>query len=277
LTYQGSPWQWGTRSVEAYQKTVDPKHDQVLPLIDNLRRADYMFPDLARNWPALLVGLTYILVGAKYYQNLFSGVIPLRVGWRAGRLTAWAVSAQFFMRLEAVAACLLVLPAVLVEPRWWPINTAIGQILVYLCNRSVLSFSMTTLARARTAKLTSVPSTNTAITGVAAFSEWVPSALFYAGVVSVIGTLIYLGKLHDEWMYALAVSSINFFLFYIIKCGKGAAEVRVLLTRAAFAGERLKRMNERRRTIEARGTSPAPSPHPTSLIAASGQRGRATQ
>jgi hypothetical protein len=166
LTYRGAPWQWGTRSVEAYQKALDPKHDQVLPIVDSWRRADYSFPDLVHNWPALLVGFTYILVGAKYYQNLFSSVSPLRVGWRAGRLTVWAAFAQFFMRVETVAACLLVLPVVLVEPRWWPIDSAIGQIVVYLCNRCVFSFSTTALDRARAAKLTSVPGTNTAITGL---------------------------------------------------------------------------------------------------------------
>jgi hypothetical protein len=116
-----------------------------------------------------------------------------------------------------------------------------------------------------------------AITGVAAFSEWVPSSLFYAGVVSVIGMLIYLGKLHDEWMYALAVSAINFFLFYIIKCGKGASEVRVLLTRASFAGERLRRMKEKRSWAATTGTPPAPSTPPAPLFAASRQGGQTAQ
>jgi hypothetical protein len=168
------------------------------------------------------------------------------------------------MRLEAVAAALLVLPVILAEPRWWPIDTAIGQILVYLCNRSVFAFSMVALHRAREAKLSSVPETDAAVTGVSALREWVPTSLFYAGVVTVIGSLLYLHKLHDEWVYALSVGSINFFVFYIIKCGKGATEVRVLLTRAAFAGERLRRMTERRR----------PPDHSTAPPGASGDRER---
>jgi hypothetical protein len=276
LTYHGSPWQWGTRSVQVYQTAVGHSQDQALPFIDNLRRADYVFPDLAAHWPALLVCLTYVLVGAKYYQNLFAGVIPLRVGWHAGRLTAWAVSAQFFMRLQTVACALLVFPAVLIEPRWWPIDTAIGQILVYLTNRSVLSFTTTALDRARAERLTSVPSTN-AITGVSAFGAWVPTSLFYAAAASVIGTLIFLGRLHDEWMYALAVSAINFFVFYISKCGKGAAEVRVAITRAAFAGERLRRMAERRQLTGAEAAPPALATLPAPRLAPPGLEGRVTR
>jgi hypothetical protein len=245
LSYKGEPWQWGTRSVEVYQKTLKPHDDQSIPIIDGLRRPDYHLPDLQHNWPSLLVGLTYALVGAKYYQNLFASIAPLRAGWRYGRLTALAMAAQFFMRLEAVAAMVLVLPVILVEPRLWSIDAAIGQIVVYLCNLSVFSFSMLALRKAREAKLATVPVDDISITGVSAFKDWVPSSLFYAVTVAGIGSLLFFGKLQDEWMYATGVSSINFFLFYIIKSGRGAADVRVLVTRATFAAERLRRVAEK--------------------------------
>jgi serine/threonine protein kinase len=255
LSYKGEPWQWGTRSVEVYQKGLDPHHDSLLPIIDDLRWSYYRFPDLAHNWPSLLVGLTYALVGAKYYQNLFSGSIPTRAGWRYGQLTAWAVAAEFFMRLETIVASVLVIPTILVEPRLWSVDAAIGQILVYFCNLSAFSFSMLALRRARAAKLATVPLEDSSIIGVSAFEEWVPSSLFYAVTVAAMGTLIFFDKLQDKWMYALGVSAINFFLFYIIKCGRGAADVRVLVTRASFAAERLRRMAERRTSQD--GVRPA--------------------
>ena len=244
LGYHGT-WQWGSRSVEAYQKLVAPHNSQVIPIVDSWRQPDYPFPNLAHNWPSLLVGLTYALVGAKYYQNLFASITPLRAGWHARRLTAWAAAAQFFMRLETTAACVLVLPCILVDPRWWPIDSAIGQALVYLCNLCSFRFALTAINTARDKHLNTVPGNNTSTTGMSSFSEWVPSSLFYAVVVAGIGSLIFFGKLHDIWIYALSVSSINFFLFYIIKCSLGAAEIRILLTRAMLAAERLRRRAEK--------------------------------
>ncbi len=244
LSYRGT-WQWGSRSVEVFQKLVAPHSPQVIPIVDSWRLSDYPFPNLAHNWPALFVGLTYALVGAKYYQNLFASITPLRGGWRASRLTAWAAAAQFFMRVETTAACALVLPCVLVEPRWWPVDSAIGQILVYLCNLCCYRFALTAITDARKKKLNTVPADNASTTGMSDFREWVPSSLFYAVVVTGIGSLIFFGKLHDIWIYALSVGSINLVLFYIIKCGFGASDVRILLTRAMLAAERLRRRAEK--------------------------------
>jgi serine/threonine protein kinase len=266
LFYRGT-WQWGTRSVEIYQKLAAPHNAQVIPIVDSWRQPDYPFPNLAHNWPSLLVGLTYALVGTKYYQNLFASITPLRAGWHARQLTAWAAAAQFFMRLETSVACVLVLPCVLIDPRWWPINTAIGQGIVYLCNLCCFRFALTAITAAREKKLNTVPRDNTSTTGMASFSEWVPSSLFYAAAVAGIGSLIFFGKLHDIWIYALSVSAINFFLFYIIKCSLGAADVRILLTRAMLAAERLRRRAEK----DAAAASPAPvtaleRPAQTSLV-----------
>ena len=72
------------------------------------------------------------------------------------------------------------------------------------------------------------------------FAEWTPSALFYAAVTWTIGLLIFRGALKDIYVYALSVASLNFFLFYLIKCGRGAAEIRVVLVRAMLAAERLR-------------------------------------
>lgn len=61
---------------------------------------------------------------------------------------------------------------------------------------------------------------------------------------SVYLPLIYHGAFKDIYVYAMAVASINFFLFYVIKCGRGAAEIRVVLTRAMLASERLRHLSD---------------------------------
>jgi len=244
-------WQWGNRTVEAVQKLLGGTADH-FPLLDSLRVSDYRMPDIDANLPALIVGLTYAMVGAKYYQNLFSQMTPMDAGWRAGWLTVSAAAAQFFMRLETVVAASLVLPAVLVDPRWWPICSAIGQTLVFLCNAFAILFARRALADARARRLTTVPSSDVKVTGFKAFAEWTPTSAFYAVIVWVIGGLIVNGTLKDTWVYALSVASINFFLFYLIKCSAGAAEVRVVLARATLAAERLKYVTarERGRTVQ---------------------------
>jgi hypothetical protein len=230
---------WGGRSIELLQRT---RHTSGFPFLDGLRRPDYRFPDLAHNWPALAVGLSYALAGVKYYQNLFAGVAPLAAGWRAGRLTRWAVGATVLMRAETVTAAVLTLPVVLVEPRWWPINTAIGQVLAAACNWAVLRFATGAFGAARDRGLSTVPRDDRGITGLSPFSGWVPTSMFYAAAACAIATLLYLGKLHDEWMYAVAVIAINLVLVYAIKCGARAGEVRVVLTRAVLAAERLRHL-----------------------------------
>jgi hypothetical protein len=249
-----SDWEWGNRAVEALQKLLGGSGDE-FPVLDSMRAPDYVTPDPRANLPALIVGLTYAMVGAKYYQNLFAQMTPMVAGWRAGWLTVSAAAAQFFMRLETVVAASLVLPAVLVDPRWWPICSAIGQTLVFLCNGCALLFARRALADARERRLTTVPSSNNKVTGMASFAEWTPTSLFYAVIVWVIGLLIFAGTLKDTWVYALSVASINFFLFYLIKCGSGAAEVRVVLSRATLAAERLRHLAALEHD---RGWKPAP-------------------
>jgi hypothetical protein len=230
---------WGGRSIELLQRTG---HTDGFPVLDGLRRPDYRFPDLARNGMSLAVGLSYALVGAKYYQNLFAGVSPMAAGWRAGPLTRRAAVATVFMRIETVAAAVLALPIALIEPRWWPIDTAIGQLLAAGCNWAVLRFVTGAFRAARARGLSAVPREDRAIPGLTPYTGWVPTSTFYAVACCVIATLIYLGRLRDEWMYASAVVAINLFLFYAIKCGSRAAEVRVVLTRAVLAAERLRRL-----------------------------------
>ena len=48
--------------------------------------------------------------------------------------------------------------------------------------------------------------------------------------------------LNDLLFYALTMAALNVFLLYLAKCTISATEVRVALTRACFAAERLRRI-----------------------------------
>ncbi|MFE9426536.1 hypothetical protein ACFYNO_26645 [Kitasatospora sp. NPDC006697] len=230
---------WGNRLVELAQHLG---HDpDGIPIVDSWRHADYRMPDWRANLPARMIGLSYAIAAPKYYQMLFSGLTPLAIGRRAGGLSWLAVVTEAAMRLMAVVPCGLVLAVTLVEPRWWPINSAIGQIFVFLANSSTLLFIRAVSARSRRLGLTTLPEEDAKITGLSAFTQWTPTSAFYAVLVLTIGSLLYLRVLHDFYVYALAVTATNLILFYVIKCGVGGPVIRVAIMRACLTAERVAR------------------------------------
>lgn len=230
---------WGNNLVALVQRAAGTPEG--LPIVDSWRRDDYRVPDFQANLPARMVGLSYAIAAPKYYQMLFSGLTPLTIGWRAGALTRLAVATEVIMRLMAFVPCLLVLAITLVEPRWWPLNSAIGQILTWLANVFTLAYIHAVIRRSRRLGISTLPAEDGKITGLSAFSQWVPTSLFYCVVVMTIGTALYLQLLQDVYVYASAVTATNLFLFYAIKCGIGGPPIRVAIVRACLAAERVGR------------------------------------
>lgn len=235
-------WDWGNQWISVLQRT-NAAGEEEFPFLDALRANDYAVPDLADNLPARMVGMSFLLAGARLYQNVLAGLTPLVTGLRQGWLSVLAVLAEAHMRLMSVVAFVLVLLTTLIQRDWWPICTAIGITCVLLCNASCLVFARVAVRRAREAKLTTVPEGR--ISGLDAFSKWTPSAGFYSVACWSIGSLIFFGLVEDVYVYAGAVASINIVLFYIIKCsGSEAEEVRTGLARACLSAERLRYLSE---------------------------------
>jgi hypothetical protein len=231
-------WDWGNHVITFLQRATGSPPDH-FPYLDELRAADYPIPDLLGNLPVRLVGMSFLLVGARYYQNIFAGLTPRVTGLRQGRLSVLAVLAEIQMRMFSVNAFCLVLPPSLIQRDWWPLFTAAGIILTFLCNWTCLAFAQTALRRAEAAGLSTVPSGR--IPGLEGFAGWAPTSAFYACAASVIGLFIYHEVVRDVYVYAGAVTAINVVIFYVIKCsGASAAGVRAALGRACLAAERLR-------------------------------------
>ncbi|MGQ0717915.1 MAG: hypothetical protein ACT4NP_11520 [Pseudonocardiales bacterium] len=101
------------------------------------------------------------------------------------------------------------------------------------------------LSKARKLEMSTVSPDDDMVTGLKQYRLWTPSAIFYAAIVWGIGLLIVTGHLGDEWLYACGVIATNMLMFYVIKCGISAADVRVTLHRAVLAGERVDYLNQR--------------------------------
>ena len=141
------------------------------------------------------------------------------------------------MRLFTVAAPVLVATTVFFEARFWPIATAIGQVLVAMVNFVICTFAAKSIGEARNLGISTVGTTTNRNVSIQSFRAWVPSAAFYAAMVVPIAILIYVGVLHDVGMYAIAVSAINIFLFYMVKCASGGRDIRVGFSRGWIAAE----------------------------------------
>ncbi len=242
-------WSWGNAPAELFERILEGhltgNYSGDFRVLDSLRRPGYNMPDLDHNWPARLIGLSYLLVGVKYYENIASGVSPLVVGSRSGMLTWRARAAETGIRVMSFTAPVLVLIANLVDVRWWPIASAIGQSVIFYANWAGVAFVGACFSKARKLKMSTVSPDNSMVTGLKQYALWVPSSFFYAAVVWGIGLLIVTHHLRDEWLYACLVAAVNVVLFYIIKCGMSASDIRIPLQRAVLAGERAGHITER--------------------------------
>jgi serine/threonine protein kinase len=212
----------------------------VIPLIDNLRASDYVLGQVAHNFPARLIGLSFSLAGVRYYMNILGG-LTTRVAQSpamSGVPLRWGT--EVAIRVMAVWSSWLILGVNLVEVRWWPIASAIGYTWVVLSNVLCARFAMKFLTLARQRKFSTVPPEHQSIAGLDAFRQWGPTISLYSITVWIFAILIYVGVLKDIYVYAAAVALVNVGLFYIIKTGINALDIRTGLNRCFLAAERLR-------------------------------------
>ncbi|MGH8602053.1 MAG: hypothetical protein ACREXR_04540 [Gammaproteobacteria bacterium] len=108
---------------------------------------------------------------------------------------------------------------------------------------------------ARNYGLSTVPSPYQKITGLDGYRQWGPSMFFYAIAVWAFAILIHMGALKDVYVYATLVALVNVGLFYIIKTGAKALDIRTGLNRCFLAAERLRYEKEQGVTRAASNTT----------------------
>jgi serine/threonine protein kinase len=241
--YRDMNWDWGNPIVEGFNRLVHGKAvgdvDDGFPFVDDLRIGGYDIPDLDDNWLARAAGLSYALLGAKLYQSLFARLAPLSAARNVPELRWSAIAAEINMRSVSIVNSLLVLSITLVEARFWPIASALGQTYALSLNAASVGFAKRALTVARKSGISTVPDQDVKVAGLSGYAQWVPSSILYSIICWSIGLLIYAGVLRDTWLYAATVTSINIGLFYIIKCGLAGPDIRVGLQRAVLAAERV--------------------------------------
>lgn len=224
---------------DIFLKLVHANPDSI-PFIDNLRLADYHIGQVSHNLPARIIGLSFSLAGVRYYQNILSGLTTRVAKSPTMSGKALRISTEISIRVVAFWPLWLILAVNLVEVRWWPLGCAIGYTWIILSNVLTARYATKQLAIARARGLSTVPPEHQKISGLESFREWGPTISLYSLVVWVFGILIYENVLKDVFVYASVVAVVNVGLFYVIKTGMNASDIRAGLNRCFLASERLR-------------------------------------
>lgn len=230
---------------------LDDVSGRVLPdlaFLDDVRSAGSPVPDLLGNLPVRLVTVTFALVCARLYLNVFAEVSTIVAPVRGSRPPVRAVVAEAGLRSLAVLPAFYALVPTLLHRDLWPVFTFVGILTVALVVQACLGFAHDANERARAAGLSSVPRGEVPTLG--RLEGWQPVVALYLVPVAVIGTLLMLDVVQDELVYAGFVSLINVGIFYLKSAGTDAPMIRAGLGRAVLAAERLERLRGETRRAE---------------------------
>lgn len=215
-----------------------------LPLPFRDRYADRTFWD---NFAGRLVGVSFALVAAKYYLNIFGGITFRR--WHNGR---WQIT-EGSIRLNSFVYAGPILATIVVEPRWWPFCSAIGCGIVAL-NNYVVARTARGILKTRFEIPGSTPMTLENYLGEGVgdlemfasnreYGAWGSLMFWYAFVLFLVGLLFSSGYLHDILFMAIVVGLLlNGLKLYANNCSSQAPKVRGPLARIMGAERRLLRV-----------------------------------
>jgi hypothetical protein len=235
---RGSGWDWDNQVIVLLQKLFGASSNE-FPLLDQLRADRYQLPPDVGTIALGALGLTFTLVGVKYYQSLFAGVSPLVTGWRSGSLTAQAVLAELAMRSWTVLPVVTILPPFLIQPLWWPLFVAGAMTVVTMANWASSQFARTAFAIGRERGLSTVPGR---VSGVATYASWIPGNTFYALTLWIVAFLLVTGAAQDTMVYIVGIALVNVVQLYVVKCGFQGPDIRAGLARACVTAERLRHL-----------------------------------
>ncbi|MFG3341810.1 protein kinase [Glycomyces sp. NPDC048151] len=239
---------WQAKYVEIANWVFNRSGNAGIPLLDDVRAADYVIPAAWDNLPVRIIALAYAIPGLRLYMNIFADMTPhsayRRRGWRGVKTAA----ASFMMRASAVYPTVYILLPTLVQRRWWVIFSPLGIITVATMISACLWFALDANRRARAWNdgkgLSTVPKGE--IMTLQRLVSWQPAAWLYALPVVIIGIFLYNDRLQDELMYAIAIALINIGIWTFKNTGSDAPYVRAGLTRAILAAERLDVLEDRK-------------------------------
>lgn len=192
--------------------------------------------------PGRLVALSFSIILARYYANIFATVTFRHSQLREMKKQLYA--AEFFMRAHPFIGLIPILYALLVDPKAWPYCSAAGLLFICVNNWLACKIGNSWERLARNKGLFVRPSPFMSST-LADFSEWWRLVFLYILTLIVVGWLLSHGYAKDEWLYAIYASVfINILIMLRVNCVRLAPNVRTMLRRMTWWLERIKEKSE---------------------------------
>lgn len=233
---------WQAKWIEIVNNVLAGSGTDVDPFAA-IRVDGYDMPDPIGNLPARIVAVSFALVNARLYLNLFADLSPLSQLPRTGRQRFLTVATEIGLRSMAVLPSLSVMVPTLFNGSWWTISTQLSLVWTAVVFSVFIAFEQDTHRRARAEGLSTVPELEFP---PGRLVRWRPSLLLYCAATLVLGTLIMFEQVQDVLVYACFVAMINLSIYYFKSAGSDAPRVRTELSRAFLAAERLDHLEARR-------------------------------
>lgn len=193
--------------------------------------------------PGRLVALSFSIIVAQYYANIFA-TVSFR-GVRLNGMLPMVAASEFLMRAVPIIGSFPIFYALIVDPKAWPYCSASGLLFVCLNNGLCYWINKRITRTAKNEGLYMRPSPFMH-SAQEEFFEWWPQILHYVITLAIVGFLLSKGLAKDEWLYALFVSvAINLVMMLRVNCRNQAPTIRTMLHRVTWW---LRRVQEKRVT-----------------------------
>ncbi|WP_264653332.1 protein kinase domain-containing protein [Actinoplanes cyaneus] len=212
-----------------------------------IRASGYHLPPghLQDNLPARIALFSIAWAAVKYYQNIYAGLSTASAADLPGRFGAIRRATEFFVRLNAIFVLLVAIPLNILNPSWWATAATIALVDSLLVNLFGRVYCTTAVRRGQAPDERGRPTISTIpqrIVGLEMYRPWTPSMLAYVLICLGFSLLINFHVLKDVIAYASVVAVVNIGLLTFTKCGTNADILRVGITRAFLAAERLSKL-----------------------------------
>jgi len=206
-----------------------PLANELIATVAALPRA-FQLGDIWTNLPGRLVGLTFGLVAARYYSNLFASI----------KVTAkndfYRDITNLFLRSNCLSYFLPVMIAIVWYPPWWPWCSFFGSLFPAIANW--FSWHSAKFGARRAEKTFSLSGYYDNEFFLGYFREsWVLMGSYSVGI-GMIGVALHQGWAVDEKIYAYAVCITNMAKIYRNNCSSEAPYVSGNLARLFYASHR---------------------------------------
>ncbi|MBZ9795577.1 protein kinase domain-containing protein [Mesorhizobium sp. ES1-4] len=213
----------------AFLPNIDIPFSSLFVQIVSMLPKAFVIGDFWGNLPGRCVALTFGLVAARYYANIFA---PLRVTDMPGALQT---GTNLLLRLNAISYFLPIIIAIVYRPVWWPFCAFVGTVFPAINN--LMCWLVARSAGAKAKGRFSVEGYHYAETErfLRIYREWWILWAAYSAGIGAIGILLQLGIAKDEAIYAAGVCLLNIFKVYRNNCASEAPFIAGNLSRLFFA------------------------------------------